>query len=289
MDHSKTSDEPAGNRCLNCSNSFTGSYCNRCGEKILEPQEKTIRHFLEEFVQAITFADNKLWRTVKLLYTRPGVLPRKHMEGLRKPFIAPLALFFIVNLLYFFFQPVDSFNSYYSSQVKHQKYSEWAAPVAKNQRVERGWTEEYFEQQYNLHSSNLSKLMLILLPVMFSFPLLLLFNSRKYYYIDHLAFALSFIAFLFLTFFIVAPYLLSGIVLLINKLSGSNISLDINDGKITLAVLLLAAIYLSIAMRNFYQQAWWWLVPKALLLMVSFIVIMLLYRFILFVVTVYTV
>ena len=40
--------------CKTCANEFVGKYCNRCGEKVVSPHDKSIMHFLEGVFHMIT-------------------------------------------------------------------------------------------------------------------------------------------------------------------------------------------------------------------------------------------
>lgn len=49
----------------------------------------------------MTNADSRLWRTFATLVRRPGEFTRAYMRGVRVPYLKPLQLFLIVNVVYF--------------------------------------------------------------------------------------------------------------------------------------------------------------------------------------------
>ncbi|NJM25680.1 MAG: DUF3667 domain-containing protein, partial [Bacteroidia bacterium] len=89
--------------CVTCGTHFTGRFCNICGEKILEQDEKSVKTFLGSVVNALTFADNKLLRTLGTLIVRPGEISASYSKGKRLPYIKPISMFFVGNLIYFLF------------------------------------------------------------------------------------------------------------------------------------------------------------------------------------------
>jgi hypothetical protein len=34
--------------CKTCGHAFAGRYCNQCGEKVIEPRDLSVRHYLED-------------------------------------------------------------------------------------------------------------------------------------------------------------------------------------------------------------------------------------------------
>ena len=62
-------------RCVSCDAPLSGPYCARCGERALEPEALTLRHFLVHTVaHELLHVDGALWRTLRLLFVRPGRL-----------------------------------------------------------------------------------------------------------------------------------------------------------------------------------------------------------------------
>src|SRR5687768_4510045 len=54
-------------RCVSCDAPLSGAYCARCGERVLEPEALTLRHFLVHTVaHELLNVDGTLWRTLRL-------------------------------------------------------------------------------------------------------------------------------------------------------------------------------------------------------------------------------
>jgi Protein of unknown function (DUF3667) len=77
-------------RCVSCDASRSGPYCSQCGERALEPEALTLRHFLvHTVVHELLHVDGTLWRTRRLLFVRPGRLSLEYAAGRRRPYINP--------------------------------------------------------------------------------------------------------------------------------------------------------------------------------------------------------
>ena len=94
-----------GEPCKNCDAQLTGSYCHQCGQ--FGHVHRSLLHLLEELVHGILHFDTKSWRTLPLLFGRPGLLTRRYIDGQRTRYVSPLALFlFCVFLMFFVFSSV---------------------------------------------------------------------------------------------------------------------------------------------------------------------------------------
>src|SRR5207247_3292782 len=79
----------------------SGPYCSRCGERALEPEALTLRHFLVHTVaDELLHVDAALWRTLRLLFVRPGRLSLEYAAGRRRPYINPFRLLLIGIVVY---------------------------------------------------------------------------------------------------------------------------------------------------------------------------------------------
>lgn len=267
--------------CVSCGETVTGKFCGNCGEKVLNPHDRTIGHFFHEFFHVLTHADGKFLKSLKLLFTRPGFLTNEHIAGKRKKYTSPLSLFLIANLLYLLIPATDALNSHYTPQMKGQPYSAFIQNTAVKKMQEKKWTELQMEERYDQKTDKLSKVMLILLVLLFSIPVTLLFYNKDRYYADHLTFATEFMNFLILGLLWILPWSLYLILLFLWKVfhvappAYDNISL-------LMLLLCLVVIQLPIAAHRVYRQPWYFILPKALVLTLSFAVCVVAYRFILF-------
>ena len=88
-------------RCVSCDAPLSGPYCARCGERALEPEALTLRHFLVHTVaHELLHVDGTLWRTLRLLFVRPGRLSLEYAAGRRRPYVNPFRLLLIAIVAY---------------------------------------------------------------------------------------------------------------------------------------------------------------------------------------------
>ncbi len=86
--------------CLNCHTLLTGPWCANCGQKH-EPEIHTFGHFAAEAFENVTHADSRVWRTVWVLFSKPGQLTREFFSGRRGRYLPPVRLYLVVSLVFF--------------------------------------------------------------------------------------------------------------------------------------------------------------------------------------------
>ena len=79
------------NACLNCGTPLQGVHCHNCGQKA--HVHRTLRGFLHDLVHGVLHFEGKFWRTMPLLFWRPGRVMREYIEGKRAKYVSPIALF----------------------------------------------------------------------------------------------------------------------------------------------------------------------------------------------------
>ena len=108
--------------CKNCDNQFAGRFCNICGEKVIEPKDRSLLKLFENIFNAFTFVDSKFWNSFNSLFFKPGRLSDHVSSGIQVPYMTLIGLFFLANFLYFLFPVFDTYNSPLSSQFYKQEY-----------------------------------------------------------------------------------------------------------------------------------------------------------------------
>ncbi len=88
-----------GEHCLNCKVSLVGSHCYACGQKA--KVHRTLGAFFHDFMHSILHFEGKIWRTLPLLFLKPGELTLRYVHGERARFVSPLALFLFSIFLMF--------------------------------------------------------------------------------------------------------------------------------------------------------------------------------------------
>lgn len=85
--------------CANCGAALTDRYCGRCGQD--GHVSLSFGHFLHEFVEGMFHVDSSLWRTLRALLTRPGLLTEQYLAGKRRAYSPPFRSYLVISIVYF--------------------------------------------------------------------------------------------------------------------------------------------------------------------------------------------
>ena len=92
---------PANAACLNCGHAFDAArpkFCPECGQETnLRPP--TLGEFAQQFGGSIIAAEGALWRTLAMLFLKPGQLSREYLAGRRRRYVLPLRLYLTISLV----------------------------------------------------------------------------------------------------------------------------------------------------------------------------------------------
>ena len=82
--------------CENCEEILHGEFCHTCGQKDIDIKFtfwKLFGFLVKEYVNW----DNKVFRTFKALFFKPGHLSKEYMQGKRSLYMNPLRLYFFTR------------------------------------------------------------------------------------------------------------------------------------------------------------------------------------------------
>ena len=260
-------------------------YCSQCGERVLQPRDLTLRSLGEKLFHAMTSIDGRLIRTVRCLLRRPGVLTVAYIEGHRKPYIAPLQLFLIANVLFFAIQSLTSTNIFGASLQSHLHNQDWSdlAQSLVTQRLAKTNTRldayaPIFDRAVVLNAKSL----IILMAVPFALLLPFVFFQSKRLFATHVVFSLHLYTFLLLLFCLSLLIAMTDVLL-----GGVGLKSAWMDNVLSVLNLLACATYLYLAVGPVYGASGHSSALKALGLALSVGAIVLGYRFLLFLITFY--
>lgn len=241
-------------RCPHCQARMKGKFCHKCGEKKFKPADLSTRKLLSEFWMRVTHIDNRLWKTLQLLFLRPGDLTQAYCNGVRKAYLKPIQLFFIANVLYFlsllFFQN-DVFYFPLENFIKYRPFGIDYAGWVKHETLLRGWTDEAFREAFNAQIKTQGKAWVILnVPMLALIIGLLYLNQRQRFPVEHLVFSLHFYTFVLLYICLLG---LAGIGL---YTIGAATGLMGRLGWIVEILALFIFLYLAVALRRYYREDW---------------------------------
>ncbi|MFZ1529912.1 MAG: DUF3667 domain-containing protein [Ferruginibacter sp.] len=86
--------------CLNCNAEVAGRFCSLCGQENTEPAESAW-HLVTHFFNDITHFEGKFFRTLKLLFTKPGFLANEYRIGRRASYMNPVRLYVFTSFVFF--------------------------------------------------------------------------------------------------------------------------------------------------------------------------------------------
>jgi len=275
---------PPGRVCKSCGNTFHGLFCNLCGEKVLEPADRSLKAFFSNVLIALSFADNKFLKTLRMIIVRPGLLSREYADGRRVMYLRPLQIFFVLNLTYFLFPVLQLFNASLHTQMYLRTHSGLVRRMVEAKIRTEGYNLEGFSLMYNEKSNGLAKLLVIVFALFASLPLNLIYRKKNRYFTDHLIFSVEIVTFNLA----MNAIALSVVVIVLNKLihwthSGWHRYLD--DVTLTIIFVLTNLYFLFLGGKTFYNDRGYKLIIRVLLSLLGLFVALELYRLILFLLT----
>jgi Protein of unknown function (DUF3667) len=92
--------QSAARRCLNCGAVLTGRYCATCSQAA-DVHVPSTRELLHQALEGITHSDSRLWRTLYLLWFKPGRLTQEFVAGRRASYLPPFRLYLVLSILFF--------------------------------------------------------------------------------------------------------------------------------------------------------------------------------------------
>ncbi|MCB1633975.1 MAG: DUF3667 domain-containing protein [Xanthomonadales bacterium] len=91
---------PAGALCANCDAPLQGPFCHTCGQPLKTPIRE-LGSLATDMVEMITDVDGRFFKSLGLLFFRPGRLTMRYLGGQRVRFIRPLRMYFGLSILVF--------------------------------------------------------------------------------------------------------------------------------------------------------------------------------------------
>ncbi|NQY36207.1 MAG: DUF3667 domain-containing protein [Alteromonadaceae bacterium] len=88
------------NKCRNCNHTLNGDFCSACGQKNTQVNLGII-HFIKLALNEVIGYDTRLKTTFKYIFTKPGMITKRHNEGARNSFVQPMRLYLFVSLVMF--------------------------------------------------------------------------------------------------------------------------------------------------------------------------------------------
>jgi hypothetical protein len=288
--------------CVSCGAPLVGTFCHECGEQRRDERDLTLRAFAHYAVEAVTNADAKLYATLRLLVTRPGALTREFVAGRRRPYLGPLQLFLVFNLVFFLLLQLGWGPQAFTTDLAHHRTQLGYGPAAADmitarigelpargpgepmQRWTARWTDDQreFRDRFNAAAPRYANSLIIVMVPLFAIGLRLL--RRRTLYVRELVFGFHFFTFVLL-FLLAMPFLFL-VPFLIAPAHFDALESDAVAGLIIVPSFI---AYLALAFRNAHGDATTAAVLRAMAGLVILLAVLTAHRAVLFFIVFHTV
>jgi hypothetical protein len=273
--------------CPSCRTTIDTPFCPVCGERPVRPLDLSAKGIAAQVLKTIGGLDGRVLRSVRELLLRPGALTVAYQEGRRKPLVGPLQLFLLANVVFFLAQSLAHEKIFSSPLASHLHLQDWSALAQQLVAQRLAATHRTLEQLTPLFDQAVvlnAKSLVVLMVLPFALLLPLLFRASRRPFAVNVVFSLHLYAFLLLLFCAAL-----GIVAVSRWLGGAGLEAAWMDNTLTAANLFACVAYLFVASGRVYGGTATLRLVKALLLSAAVGAIVLGYRFVVFVITLYTV
>lgn len=243
-------------KCRNCEAGLgpADRYCPACGQSVAAGSNRSLAHLLSVSLSEVASLDSRLWRSLRLLFTRPGFLSREYRVGRRRRYLSPVALFLLANLLFFIAPPLSDFQLSLVEQIELQPYRAWIAPWVEGYLAQTSRSFDELARAYQLRVVELSKLMVIVHVPLIAVGTLLMSADKRLYLADHLVLGLHYVAFVLI--YLISTATLFGLLYLLAPAAISALG-----DRTPLIVIGLQLIYVPFMLRTGLGFSW----PRAVL------------------------
>ncbi len=232
---------PETSACPNCAATLAGEYCHDCGQKKIDPNEFSVRRFVGRVLtEFIDLESNKVFKTVRVMILKPGLLAQEYLSGRRATYIGPVKLYLTFSAIYFLFA-WGALGDIRGGGAERAARNPRTIATARQRGVDpRALADKAYEKAEKWASG--FRFFSVLISGLF---LSLLYIGLKKYYVEHLIFSLYYYSFdffcksLFALFFIVVAAV------------GWRL-----PGRFLDTFYVVGFVYILFALRRVYQQSW---------------------------------
>jgi len=269
--------------CPNCNAAVSTPFCPTCGEHELHTSELTLLPLIRQVLESFTNIDGRLLRSFRYLVSQPGALTIAYVRGQRKPYIAPVALFLLLNVLFFATESLTGgkvFTTPLESHLHTQPWSDAVQNLVARNLEARHTTLSTCAPVFNQAVALNARSLIVFMAVFFSMAPAMVFRRSGRPPVVHVVFALHFYAFVLLLLCIATT-----IPVISVRFGGAGLESESMDHAISIGLLSVSAVYLYLSASAVYRDRGAVLVMKTLALTVAVAVVLLGYRFMLLLIT----
>ena len=173
--------------CTNCNQTFEHNYCNHCGQKKFNPNNKSIKHVATEFLELFTHFDSKVFKSVFYILVKPGEITYAYLNGKRKKYLNPIQVFLLAIIAFLVFQPKTT-NIYYRSLNEYERAFQWPYVLTsiKEKTVAYNGNRALLNEVFNHKMTYVSKFYIVVNVFIIAVVMFILFYRKSRFFIDHL-------------------------------------------------------------------------------------------------------
>lgn len=167
--------------CPNCGNPVFTAFCPQCGESPPRARELTVGGLFHQLIEAFTSIDGRLVRSFRYLLGRPGFLTLAYIRGQRKPYIGPVPLFLLANVMFFATESLTGgsvFTTPLQSHLKTQPWSAIAEPLVSHRLETLKTTLDVFTPNFNRAVARNARSFIMLMALSFALPVWSVFGPE---------------------------------------------------------------------------------------------------------------
>jgi hypothetical protein len=186
---------PSGAACANCGAALHGVYCHDCGQKAVS-HDVGLHELSHEALEEFAHVDGKIFRTLKFLVAKPGMLTTEFLAGRRARYISPLRLYLTCSLVFFALAAL--------APVDERPF--FRITPGSNSGIGFENPEQLREQTIEANRAivhGIPRAMFLLMPV-FALGTWVLYRKSRRFYAAHLYYSIHFHAFAFLALTVMA-------------------------------------------------------------------------------------
>jgi hypothetical protein len=261
-------------------------YCPACGERPLNTYDLTLRGLFDQLFHAFSNIDGRLIRSFRNLVSRPGALTVAYVRGQRIPYTGPFQLFLIANVFFFAMQSLTNTNIVSSKLDSHLHNQDWRVLAQRlvSHRLEAMQTTlDLYMPIFNQAVVVNAKSLIILMVVPFALMLPIVFFQQRRPFVAHVVFSLHLYTYLLLLFCVSLTIAAIDVLL-----GGAGLDSARMDNVLSVVNLAACATYLYIAVGRVYGGSRTIRIIKVLVLAPAVASILLGYRFVVFLITLYS-
>lgn len=190
--------DAAATSCFNCESPLQGAYCHQCRQKHIPHEHWGVAPMLAESVENLGNVDNKIFRTLRDVLLRPGVVAYQFNQGQRRRYASPIRMLLFVFLVIFLYPFITDFTQDLSSHLRFGFFTQYAQPMIDTLMANAHQDRTALELKFAEKQVDVASVLVLIHVPFFALVLWALQPQKRFYFIDHIVNASFFLIFVLL-------------------------------------------------------------------------------------------